>query len=422
MIVRVSGSRERFLERLLGNTEDATLDKGNIEVTSGKDSSSGIVSNSNLDSIELETGKSNLELGNSSETLLSSIVGTESNSYKSESTIVDGGKKELESGNNILEYDDTESEDEDFDDLMFGSWGEEEVAPEDMVADSVEVQENDGVVETDPMSVLDGEDDEVDDEVDDVFGGEEVSTLESEGNADSESEEYDEDDIFAGTDFDLDEDSEESTEEERVEDSSGNEGQFEMDDLGDSEFDGFFDDQGEGDSTENYSSELGEDDLDLSDFFGEEEYSESKDNSVRVPSGKDESGKHLSINTGSSRGSENLFDIDSMEDASDEFIEMMDASSRMDELCEKNSDPRPEIEEMVSVPKPAKVEEDRKEVKVEEKKEVGYDRDSYKDVRDFVKKNRNCSVSEVLKVFSKEEVEKALNLGRISKRSNKLFI
>ena len=410
MIVRVSGSRERFLEKLLGNTEDTTLDRGNIEVTSVKDSSTRIVSNSNLESIELETGKSNLELGNSSETPTSSTVGTENNSYKSESTIVDSGKKELESGNNILEFDDTESEDEDFDDLMFGSWGEEEVAPEDMVVDSEEVQENDGVIETDPMSVLGDKDDEVDD----IFGGEEVSTQENEGNEDSESEEYDEDDIFAGTDFDLDEDSSESIEEESVE----------VDDLEDSEFDGFFDGQGEGGSAENSSSGLDEDDLDLSGFFEEEGYSESKDNSVRVPSGKDEIGKHLSINSGSSRGSENLFDIDSMEDASDEFIEMMDASSRMDELCEKNSDPRPEIEEMVSVPKPAKVEDGRKEkeVKVEEKKEVCYDRDSYKDVRDFVKKNRNCSVSEVLKVFSKEELEKALNLGRISKRSNKLFI
>ncbi len=50
------------------------------------------------------------------------------------------------------------------------------------------------------------------------------------------------------------------------------------------------------------------------------------------------------------------------------------------------------------------------------------DRGSYKDVRDFVKKNRNCSVSDVLQVFSKKELEKDIRMGRIYQRKDKLFI
>ncbi len=50
------------------------------------------------------------------------------------------------------------------------------------------------------------------------------------------------------------------------------------------------------------------------------------------------------------------------------------------------------------------------------------DRGDYKDVRDFVKKNKNCSVADVLQVFSKKELEKDIRMGRIYQRKDKLFI
>ena len=53
---------------------------------------------------------------------------------------------------------------------------------------------------------------------------------------------------------------------------------------------------------------------------------------------------------------------------------------------------------------------------------VNVDRGSYKDVRDFVKKNKNCSVADVLQVFSKKELEKDIRMGRIYQRKDKLFI
>lgn len=53
---------------------------------------------------------------------------------------------------------------------------------------------------------------------------------------------------------------------------------------------------------------------------------------------------------------------------------------------------------------------------------INTDRGNYKDVRDFVKKNKNCSVSDVLQVFSKKELEKDIRMGRIYQRKDKLFI
>ena len=50
---------------------------------------------------------------------------------------------------------------------------------------------------------------------------------------------------------------------------------------------------------------------------------------------------------------------------------------------------------------------------------VNTDRGSYKDVRDFVKKNKNCSVADVLQVFSKKELEKDIRMGRIYQRKDK---
>lgn len=60
-----------------------------------------------------------------------------------------------------------------------------------------------------------------------------------------------------------------------------------------------------------------------------------------------------------------------------------------------------------------------KEVKVEEKKE---DRGDYKTLRDFVKANKGCTVSEALVLFSKKEIEKDLKMGRVYQRRDKLFI
>lgn len=60
-----------------------------------------------------------------------------------------------------------------------------------------------------------------------------------------------------------------------------------------------------------------------------------------------------------------------------------------------------------------------KEVKVEEKK-VG--RGDYKTLRDFVKANKGCTVSEALVLFSKKEIEKDLKMGRVYQRRDKLFI
>ena len=61
-----------------------------------------------------------------------------------------------------------------------------------------------------------------------------------------------------------------------------------------------------------------------------------------------------------------------------------------------------------------------KEVKVEEKKEVS--RGDYKTLRDFVKANKGCTVSEALVLFSKKEIEKDLKMGRVYQRRDKLFI
>lgn len=60
-----------------------------------------------------------------------------------------------------------------------------------------------------------------------------------------------------------------------------------------------------------------------------------------------------------------------------------------------------------------------KEVKVEEKK---VDRSDYKTLRDFVKANKGCTVSEALVLFSKKEIEKDLKMGRVYQRRDKLFI
>ena len=60
-----------------------------------------------------------------------------------------------------------------------------------------------------------------------------------------------------------------------------------------------------------------------------------------------------------------------------------------------------------------------KEVKVEEKK---VDRGDYKTLRDFVKANKGCTVSEALVLFSKKEIEKDLKIGRVYQRRDKLFI
>lgn len=59
-------------------------------------------------------------------------------------------------------------------------------------------------------------------------------------------------------------------------------------------------------------------------------------------------------------------------------------------------------------------------VKVEEKKEVN--RGDYKTLRDFVKANKGCTVSEALVLFSKKEIEKDLKVGRVYQRRDKLFI
>lgn len=61
-----------------------------------------------------------------------------------------------------------------------------------------------------------------------------------------------------------------------------------------------------------------------------------------------------------------------------------------------------------------------KDVKVEEKKEVN--RGDYKTLRDFVKANKGCTVSEALVLFSKKEIEKDLKMGRVYQRRDKLFI
>lgn len=44
----------------------------------------------------------------------------------------------------------------------------------------------------------------------------------------------------------------------------------------------------------------------------------------------------------------------------------------------------------------------------------------YTDVRDFVKKHRNCSFSDVYQYFSKKEVQRALDLGKIHKEKGRL--
>lgn len=45
-----------------------------------------------------------------------------------------------------------------------------------------------------------------------------------------------------------------------------------------------------------------------------------------------------------------------------------------------------------------------------------------KDLRDFIKLHNNCEMSFALKYFSKKEIDKQLNLGRVFKRKNRLLI
>ena len=45
-----------------------------------------------------------------------------------------------------------------------------------------------------------------------------------------------------------------------------------------------------------------------------------------------------------------------------------------------------------------------------------------KDLRDFVRKNPNCEISLALQYFSKKEIDRQLNLGRVFKRKNRLWV
>lgn len=50
------------------------------------------------------------------------------------------------------------------------------------------------------------------------------------------------------------------------------------------------------------------------------------------------------------------------------------------------------------------------------------DEDIPKDLRDFVRKNPNCEISLALQYFSKKEIDRQLNLGRVFKRKNRLWV
>ena len=71
------------------------------------------------------------------------------------------------------------------------------------------------------------------------------------------------------------------------------------------------------------------------------------------------------------------------------------------------------------IPKEVKVEEKKVEPK-EQKPKVS--KGDYKTLRDFVKANTGCTLSEALELFSKKEIEKDLKMGRVYQRRDKLFI
>ena len=90
-----------------------------------------------------------------------------------------------------------------------------------------------------------------------------------------------------------------------------------------------------------------------------------------------------------------------------------DKGYNIDDSYQKGN--RQNVTANIQKPKPS-----AKVVKVEEKKEVN--RGDYKTLRDFVKANKGCTVSEALVLFSKKEIEKDLKMGRVYQRRDKLFI
>lgn len=165
---------------------------------------------------------------------------------------------------------------------------------------------------------------------------------------------------------------------------------------------------------------------------------------------------------------DDLWSFDDMKDAEGEAFDALlyGTASQIEDMCKKSGSERPSFSSMKSlkekseeVKKELKLEEEKKaqaqkekveeetkkEVRVETEKVEKYsppeverkpeekkadvsnestfgDRSSYKDLRDFVKLNKNCTLSDALKVFSKKEIEKEIKMGRVYQRRDKLFI
>lgn len=75
-----------------------------------------------------------------------------------------------------------------------------------------------------------------------------------------------------------------------------------------------------------------------------------------------------------------------------------------------------EDEEVISKPKNKVVEVSTKDISPDVVEDIPTD------LRDFVKKYPNCEISFALKYFSRKEIDRQLNLGRIYKRKNRLLI
>lgn len=200
--------------------------------------------------------------------------------------------------------------------------------------------------------------------------------------------------------------------------------------------------------------------LDGEDWLDDETF-EEEDKDLKEPNDKEkvanpENKSRLVINTGNVDDSwkkdsevghvKNLWSFDEMEDMPESTVEAFISSMKKFDsveggisqediksgsmrslktiIKEREEEEKKEEEER----KQKGLEEEKREEVVEEKVEEVQEEvlaskiDDYKSLRDFVKKNPNCSIEEALKVFSKKEIEREIRVGRVYKGRNRLFI
>lgn len=115
------------------------------------------------------------------------------------------------------------------------------------------------------------------------------------------------------------------------------------------------------------------------------------------------------------------------DDDEEEFVEVKQVEKEEVKPQTLNNNPRRrfgrrlDVEEVATVPM---VEKPKESVPVKAVQEVPMVEkvESYKDVRDFVKRNPGCTVTDVKKFFSQKEIQKALIGAKIVEKRQKLYI